>query len=243
MGIASDIAEKALRQVTGNGVCSDISSDLALQLVNDAFEECLPWFDEKDVFKTEVTIKIAHESNGEIAGRQSYIDFSASGINLEVKTVRYVYEIRLNREYTGDLVRDLLLLPASPLETQSIMEIAQWQMTWPMVKEVLGRNMRFNHIKSENKLYIDDAQGGAVTFVYVPLISSVEQVTYRRALTWISEMSKALIKEAIGRVRGKFRGGALRFETDADTLLSEAMESQRELREQLPRLQFVMGIR
>jgi hypothetical protein len=225
---ATEIAASVIRRVTGNAVCNEMQSTEVEALVLDSFREVTPWYDEPDHVATVTIAKTAE--------RAGYIDVAMW--NPEVKYVRRVAPIRLESDYTGDIVRDLLLLPASPIDTQAILEQAQWEMTWPMVKNMLGRDSRFRFEKSQNKIYLDDYLESAVTVYYIPLPAGVDEITYQKALNWVIDYTEALFKLALGRVRAKFRSGAIRFETDGTDLISEGQEEKRQLREDLKDLYF-----
>lgn len=228
-----EVSERVLRRITGNKVCSELDPVDAIAFVHDAFLEVLPWFDEPDKVATFLVSKVQE--------RAGWIDLSS--LDPPAKKVRQCVPIRLERDYTGDIVRDLLLLPASPLDSRSIIEQTYWNMTWPQVKNLLGRDLRFKYNYAEKRLYVDEVLEPSLTVFWVPEIQTLGQITYQKALTWIFEMATAFTMEALAHVRGKFTGGAMRFETDASEMLSTANERQRELREQLRDLQFTLAIR
>lgn len=230
-----EIAQQVLRKITGGGkVCSEVEQATVELFALDAFREVKPWYDEPEVFKTlQVTITASPDSSA----RSGYIDMTLQ--TPPVKRVTKVVPIELESDYTGDIVRDLLLLPAAPLDTRSIMEQAHWELTWPMIKSLLGRDLRYRYEQDNKFLYMDDILRDYITVFYVPDPQDVNSMTRQKVIQWVVEMTEALTKEAIANVRGKFRGGAIRFETDASEMGSDARERQRELREKLERLWFV----
>ena len=232
---AGQIADLVINRLTAGGeVCLDIEKTAIEKFVHDAFLEACPWFDEPPYYVTRQVIPVAPPTGGD--GTGGYVDLQ--GISPGIKYIRRVHTVRSRYYHTGDIVRDLLLLPAAPLETESIEEHVAWQMTWPMVKDLLGRVLTYKHDVQANRLWIDDAQEGAVTLEYAPDITSVEHVTFKKALNWIINMTEARALETMARVRGKFRGG-LTMETDASDLASQAQDRMSRLQEELKSLHFV----
>lgn len=232
---AGQIAELVVNRLTAGGeVCLDIESTKVEKFVHDAFLEACPWFDEPPRFVTLPVVPVAPPTGGD--GTGGFVDLK--DVDPPVYYIRRVHTVRSRYYHTGDIVRDLLLLPAAPLETESIEEHSAWQMTWPMVKDLLGRTLTYKHEEPENRLLVDDAQEGAVTLEYIPKITSVDHVTFKKALTWITNMTEARTMEAVARVRGKFRG-QFAVETDASEMLSTAQARVEKLQEELKTLHFV----
>lgn len=232
---AGEIAELVINRLTAGGeVCLDIESTSIEKFAHDAFREALPWFDEPPYFVTLPVVPVAPPTGGD--GTGGYVDLSTASPG--IKYIRRVHTVRSRQYYTGDIVRDLLLLPAAPLETESIEEHAAWQMTWPMVKDLLGRTLTYKHDEQAKKLWVDDAKEGAVTLEYVPVLTDVSQVTNAKVIVWITNMTEARALETLARVRGKFRG-QFAVETDAADLASQAQDRMTRLQEELKTLHFI----
>lgn len=77
-----------------------------------------------------------------------------------------------------------------------------------------------------------------VTIVYAPEVDTAEQVTVQKAIQWIRDFALARTKQALGRIRGKFRSSDLNLETDYSDLLQEGNESIISLTEKLQELDF-----
>lgn len=221
------------RLTAGGEVCLDIDPTSIEKFVQDAFLEACPWFDEPPYF---VTLPVVLVATPQGAGSGGYVELSS--VSPKVSYIRRVHTVQSRYYHTGDIVRDLLLLPAAPLETESIEEHAAWQMTWPMVKDMLGRVLSYKHDEQRNRIWIDDAQEGAITMEYVAKLTQVSEVTNKKALNWIINMTEARSLETIARVRGKFRG-QFAVETDASDLASQAQERMTRLQEELKTLHFV----
>lgn len=61
----------------------------------------------------------------------------------------------------------------------------------------------------------------------------VEELKDERAISWIQSYSEALVKEVLGRIRGKFKSSNLPVEIDSDQLLSEAQSEKERLESEL----------
>lgn len=82
-----------------------------------------------------------------------------------------------------------------------------------------------------DKLYIYNLQG-EVAVEYIPKLFKFEDLE-PNLLEWVRKYSLALSKEAIGRIRSKYRSNSGPFEMDGDTLVNEAMDAQRDLLDDL----------
>ena len=86
---------------------------------------------------------------------------------------------------------------------------------------------------ANGKLYISpDYLVGRVTaecLVDTPL----EELRDERAMMWIQSYAEALVKEVLGRIRGKFKSSNLPIEVDSDQLLSEAQSEKERLESEL----------
>ncbi len=91
------------------------------------------------------------------------------------------------------------------------------------------------------KIHITGVQG-PITVIYSPLAVALNEVTYGPAIDWITDYSIAKTKIALGRARGKFRGGGLNFDTDAAELIGEGNEAVRALDEAIYNLHFVCAV-
>jgi hypothetical protein len=227
-----EIVAESLLEITGGKVCSEIDVSTAKSLALRAFKDAIPWFCLPSKWKTFAVVPTGN-FNG-------YIDYAKEGYNIRI--IENVYPVREATEYTADLVRDLLSLPAAPLETKAIEEIAAWNMTFPMVRELLGQALNYDHVKEQKRIYLNRVEDQAVTLVFNEVPSYVEQVENPRHLNWIQEMATARISYAIGKVRSKFRGGAIRFETDGSDMVSEAKEAIRQLKEDVKEIGFEMKV-
>ena len=231
---AGEVAELVVNRLTAGGeVCLNIEVTSVEKLVHDVFLEVRPWYEEPPYYVTLPVTLVSTPQGSE--GTGGYVDLSTQ--NPPVEFIRRVHTVQSRYYHTGDIVRDLLLLPAAPLETERIEEHAAWMMTWPMVKELLGRVLTYKWDEQRRTLWVDDANEGAVTIEYVPEIASVDQVTNKKVITWIINMTEARTMQVLGRVRGKFRGG-MTMETDASEMASEATQKIERLTEELKLLHF-----
>lgn len=83
----------------------------------------------------------------------------------------------------------------------------------------------------EGKLYLYNFSG-SVTVEYAPKTLSLEELGESERI-WAKAYALALCKESIGRIRSKYKSSSSPFELDGDTMLSEAQDEKRELKDQL----------
>lgn len=102
-------------------------------------------------------------------------------------------------------------------------------------KNALATDLDFHFDKSNEKLYVyaQQALPTNITIVYTPDYESVEEITEPFWQDLIRRLALALTKESIGRIRGKYDLGSSTYKLDGNTLLAEAKEEQKEIREYL----------
>lgn len=90
---------------------------------------------------------------------------------------------------------------------------------------VLRNSKRPTFIFKDNVLYLDGYKGTTLTIEVLK-----ENITFSdlsaNYVDWVARYSLALCKEALGRIRGKYKSNNGPFEMDADALLSEAQQEQ-----------------
>lgn len=82
-----------------------------------------------------------------------------------------------------------------------------------------------------NKLYLDDYYGPLT--VEVLKTPTLENLQSEKPKKWVFAYSLALTKEALGRIRAKYRVQGAPMEMDGDALLNEANEEKRNLEDEL----------
>lgn len=88
----------------------------------------------------------------------------------------------------------------------------------------------------QGKLYLYNYTG-TVTVEYIPREVSIEDLD-ELYLDWVIRYTKALCKETLGRVRGKFKSSSSPFEVDSDLLLSESETEKSQLLDELNNMGF-----
>lgn len=83
----------------------------------------------------------------------------------------------------------------------------------------------------KNKLYLYNYNGN-VTIEYIPKSMDFEQLE-SNLQSWVIKYTKCLCKEALGRIRSKYKSNSGPFELDGDTLLSEYSEERTQLEDEL----------
>jgi hypothetical protein len=82
-----------------------------------------------------------------------------------------------------------------------------------------------------NKLYLYNYTG-RVSIEYIPKNLEFHELE-SDLQSWIIKYVKCLCKEALGRIRSKYKSSSAPFELDGDTLLSEFSEERTQLEDEL----------
>ena len=83
-----------------------------------------------------------------------------------------------------------------------------------------------------NTLFLDNYYS-YITLEWIPKSIKFEEVEEYEWIEWISNYATALTKEAIGRVRSKYKVEGSPFELDGEALLDEAKDEKASLSEYL----------
>jgi hypothetical protein len=103
------------------------------------------------------------------------------------------------------------------------------------MRNTISTDMAFREDKSEHKLYINANRDDPVniTIEYIPLYEDVSELDDPYWQDIVRRLALALVKIALGRIRGKFTQSNALWSLDGETLLEEGKEELKELREQL----------
>ena len=91
----------------------------------------------------------------------------------------------------------------------------------------VNRGFRF----FKNKLYLYNYNGN-VTIEYIPKNMHFHELE-SNLQSWVIKYTKCLCKEALGRIRSKYKSNSGPFELDGDTLLNEYSEERTQLEDEL----------
>lgn len=91
----------------------------------------------------------------------------------------------------------------------------------------VNRGFRF----FKNKLYLYNYNGN-VTIEYIPKNMHFHELE-SNLQSWVIKYTKCLCKEALGRIRSKYKSNSGPFELDGDALLSEYSEERTQLEDEL----------
>ena len=78
-----------------------------------------------------------------------------------------------------------------------------------------------------------------ISFVLGPINDAYIQLTWDKAITWVKEFALAKSMEAAARIRGKFKGGDINMETDADEMIGTVQTMLADLDDKLTNMQLV----
>ena len=102
-------------------------------------------------------------------------------------------------------------------------------------RNTLSTDLAYYFDKSKNKLYINIATAlpDKITIEYVPRYDSVEEINSDYWIDVICQMSVALAKITVGRIRSRYTQSGALFQQDGQQILDEGNNELRELRTKL----------
>lgn len=136
------------------------------------------------------------------------------------------------------------------------MQVAQWQLlsgmgnlayfqdavynygAWSTLQQIRNTNstdLAFKYDKDKNKLYINVSEGTPkfITIEYIPIFRDVSEITSEYWIDMLMNLSIALCKVTIGRIRTRYSQSNALWQGDGDTILAEGLAEQEAIREQL----------
>ena len=102
------------------------------------------------------------------------------------------------------------------------------------IRNSLSTDMSFREDKHGNKLYINSAytNPGKITIEYIPIFDNVEMVTSDYWIDILKQMSLALVKIGLGRIRNYSTNSSALWQID-QKILDEGLTEYKELKEVL----------
>lgn len=171
---------------------------------------------------------------------------------IDLKDFKYSFIVGIYRTqgYTGDVLSSRTTSDIDPMYAQQWMAFSNGGTTYNLQSYVMNylsyntllqmRNtasadLSFIENKQEEKLYIN-VTGNVpkdITIEYVPIYTSVEEVTSDYWIDILKRLSLAMIKIGLGRIRTRFTQSNALWIQDGNDLLQEGNEELKELRETL----------
>lgn len=140
--------------------------------------------------------------------------------------------------------------------TTDPMQVAQWQLlsgmgnftnfqnaiynygawtTLQQIRNTTSTDLAFRFDKASNKLYINVSEGtpANITIEYIPVFTSVEDITSDYWVDMLMRLSLALTKVTLGRIRTRYSQSNALWSGDGDVILAEGKAELDSLREML----------
>lgn len=233
----SAIKEEIRLKLTGHVVSLELSEESLTQIINSSLREIQRYIDTFSV------ITIPYEK---------CIDLSTYKIS-SVIGVKRAEGYLVSDDNAGGAVMDPLYATQWQLmsTTGNIANLkdyaynyAAWN-TLLQMRNTTSTDLAHFYDKSSNKLYINISSSlpQDVTVIYIPRFDSVEEITSDFWIDMLIKLAVATTKEAVGRVRTKFKQPNALWALDGDTLLQEGITELAAIREELKTsTQLVYGI-
>lgn len=109
------------------------------------------------------------------------------------------------------------------------------EMAMAQVRNTLGTDFQWKYDPDNQVVYVAhrDPRPGALTIRYVPDYKDVSEIVNETWINYLIRMSEANAKIALGRSRSKYTVEGSNVGLDGDTLLNEANEELKTIREEL----------
>lgn len=220
--------EEAIQEVTdritgGLKVRMEIESDVMGRLVSSSLRKIRPYYYERRVLEM---IPVLGSNDGK------YLDRSAFSRPFEI--MAQIYDSEMSFTTTGELEAHLAGLTYAPLGSAGDQPYvtAFYVENDILYDKFFGRVITYQ-ILPDKVLLSGNIVGEKVAVLYYPEPQIMDDVTVGKAIEWILDYMTARVKEMLGRVRGKHRGGDLENEMDYADLLSEAITEKEALEAKL----------
>lgn len=107
--------------------------------------------------------------------------------------------------------------------------------TLEQIKNTLSTDLSFRFDKSTTNLYINISTGtpNTITIEYIPVIKDVSEITSDYWIDMLMQLSVALTKITVGRIRSRYTQSNALWTQDGDSILAEGREELNNLREKL----------
>lgn len=206
----------------------EINDDIIAQIVNSAFREIQRYID---------TTKIA------TIPYSPCIDLSNCGVS----SVSRIFRAKSYLADTGDGKNSSMSDPMYAAQWQIlsgaagaynlsdwIYNYSSWN-TMLQLRNTMSTDLTFRFDRSTSKLYINVGydRPNAITIEYVPRYNDVSEIVSDFWIDKLLQLSLALAKVTIGRIRTRFNQSNALWTQDGDNLLSEGNESLISIREEL----------
>lgn len=178
------------------------------------------------------------------------IPYNVNGIDLSqerVKSILYIMRGSLSLINSIQNTDALLFNPLSTINAQyssmngysvgsnrsAIMDGYITSLLYQQIRNTVNQDLDFTFDRAEQKLYLfqQNPYSNEVTIVYNKIYSDINEIIDDYWINWMIRLSSAYVKEALGRIRSKYKMTAAPYELDGDTLLSEAQNEFSEIRQ------------
>jgi len=223
--------------LTGDNVVDLEVEDTAITtFIREAVRRVTPWYHEPRVYET---IPVMGTSKTDAAGNSVF--FLKSALSKPVDTIHDIYNTQQESAGAADIDSNLYGLQSRMVYTADIAHAAYYQGFQSQLSTFVGNKIRWVDLK-DRVLVSGYFYENRVTVFYSPKVNVIEDMSWDKAITWVLDFSLAKSMEAAARIRGKFKGGDINMETDADEMIGTVQTMLSDLMDQLGSLQLVESL-
>ena len=162
------------------------------------------------------------------------IDTKGCNINTVTQIFRTQNPSRI-ANYITDIYSISTLNTANMSSSNILLSDYMYRTQLNQLKSTITTDLDFTYDKDEDKLYVSVFYPipAEITLVFIPEFSDISDVKEQYWINFITRMSLAYCKEAIGRVRSKYELSSSLYKLDGDRLVSEGLSEQNSIRSEL----------
>lgn len=201
-----EIRDRIKSELGGWGVNVEIPDDDIEEFIDEAVDKISPYVNDTHY----ITVANKEGSAIDMSGR-NIIDIVRVFPNYPVTSSHTQIDLFKVRDYSN--MSDRMSLP----------------MTISEIEDYINRNWKYD--EQEEELYLDDYYGEIT--IEVIKAADLDNMKEQANINWVHDYALAMVKESLGRARGKYQVQGAPYEVDGRDLAQEGKDEKRELIDKL----------
>ena len=229
-----DVIAFVKHTLTGDNVVDLEVEDSAIKtFINEGVRRVRQWYQEPKVYET---ITIADSSKTSSTGGSA--TFLKSALSKPLDSIHSIYNTQQESAGASDIDSNLYGLQSRMIYTADLAHASYYQGFQSQLSQFVGNKITW--LELADKILVSGYfYENRITVCYFPAVNKVEDMSWDKAITWVKEFALAKTMEAAARIRGKFKGGDINMETDADEMIGTVQTMLADLDDKLTTMQFV----
>jgi hypothetical protein len=230
----ADVITWVKHTLTGDNIVDLETEDSAITtFIREGVRRIKPWYYEPKKYET---IPVSDASNSAMSGNSRW--FLKSALSKPVDSIHQIYNTQQESAGASDVDSQLYGLQSRMIYTADIAHAAYYQGFQSQLSTFVGNKITW--IELEDRVIVSGYFfENRVTVCYHPAVNVMDDMTWDKAITWVKEFALAKSMESAARIRGKFKGGDINMETDADEMIGTVQTMLADLDDKLTTMQLV----